>query len=60
MSVSIKKAINEYQATMYKINIERQMLLKEEMAAWNKLHEVLDKDKLDYFRVCPAYPYQDL
>lgn len=59
-SDDIKKAIDAYQSCMYKINLERQILLREEMEAWNKLHEILDKDRLDYSRVCPAYPFLDV
>jgi hypothetical protein len=58
MNANIKLAIDEYQACMYKINLERQLLQEREMSAWHRLHNELDKDRPEY--KSPAYPFLDV
>lgn len=59
MKSSLEKAIDEYQAIMYQINTQRHALMKQEMKAWERLEEALNKDRPEYTKVHPAYPYLD-
>jgi len=54
----VKLAIDQYQAIMYKINLERQLLQEREMSAWHRLHNELDKDRPEHKN--PVHPYFDL